>query len=184
MASQGPVPQSVAHVGSSTVHHPCRSPFTMSMPAKRSRKAAQQELARRSAEDRLRLDRAVVKHWLNADESVPGKIVQHLEALGYDTSLDNISKERAQPELNEHSSTRSKAQSERLERLKQTTHAAAKKEMEGDARDYVPDKYETIGCLSLALLISHILSAVEPMPREAVGEGLNDGHSEPKSANL
>ena len=92
-------------------------------------------------------------------------LVNHLASLGFDVSdaLVERAKKSCQTSVGQSPSNKTKAQQQRAERKKLTSHQAALKNMATpDGADWVPRKYHTINDLSLNLLMVECLVVVEP----------------------
>ena len=120
------------------------------------------DLARRESELALQRDKAMVKRAMENYPHCCELLVRTLRSHGFDLSLET-QKSSAGSSNHLPMSRQAAAQAARLEKIKANTHATALREMEeDDNKDWVPTKYWTLDSLSVTLLVSHVLSPLEP----------------------
>ena len=140
------------------------------------------DLAHREDELSLARHRAIIRNVTDSDPRAVDLVIRTLRAHDFPLSLEIPSgaSSRLVP-----MSRSARAQAARVEKLKQTTHAAASKEMEEeDNRDWVPTKCWTLGSLSVTLLVSHVLQPVEPQAFSAANLRSMKKHGQSVSSKL
>ena len=118
------------------------------------------DLARRENELACFRNKTLVKRCMDIHPQCAELLVRTLRSNGYDLSVALVV-ESAKASPGEKS-RRATAQEIRLETMRADSHATAAEEMKGQAKDWVPSKYWTIEQLSYSLLVSHVLTQVEP----------------------
>ena len=98
---------------------------------------------------------------MDANPQCAELLVRTLRSNGYDLSVGvSAGASNVSPGAKSRKAT---AQEIRLETMRANSHATAAEEMKGQAKDWVPSKYWTIEQLSYSLLVSHVLTQVEPL---------------------
>lgn len=121
------------------------------------------DLALRQSELNQARDRAIVVRCMNKTPSCVSLLVSTLKNNGHDVTPPKPGEKTISTDTGGPKSRSRAAQQERLERLRESSHAAAQKEMQQpENNDWIPSKYWTLDSLSQTLLIDKLLSFVQP----------------------
>ena len=144
------------------------------------------DLARRASELSLARNKATIKKVMELNPCAADLVLRTLRSHGYDLNCINEAA-IAHPPASAAKSRSKVAQETRLANVKSQTHAAAIEEMKAaDNQDWVPTKYWKIDSLSVVLMMTEILSKLEPHALSAPNlRNLNKrGNATTSKANL
>ena len=119
------------------------------------------DLARRENEMAYQKNLALVTRCMKTQPMCVDLLIRTLRSHGYDLSMNNASAP-ASGVSPAGKSRRQEAAEKRLIDLRAQSHGEALKQMQGDQADWVPEKYVTLASLSFPLLVTHVLSKIEP----------------------